>query len=557
MFKTLTRIKKMRRLLFLFLFVAFPFQNVLHSAEEESKISQLIEEQTIIVAQIDCTKINLPTIISEILPQENQRHVEEIAQNTKAIISKTGLKNVYVIGNIQLPILFYLAIPKEDKVDIEAINKLMAEIGFEQQFEIRETADFKLLIPSFMAPYSLRQSDDLKQITDATVPKLPVLRKEFVEASKELENYPIKISVSLPSFVKRILNETKPTFFENDKQVDFSILLNQFRWLAIGIDPKKSEIHVVTETQAENKTQDFLTELNNLIDVGFDQFIKLADSEVFKDKDYYSEWFSVDFDGFTKSIISQRKVILEFLTPKVQGKSIVFHYSSKVISELIQKLSAQIKTSITVVQDIQTRTKSKNNLKQLILAVHNYHDINNAIPPAFTVDANGKPLHSWRVLILPYIEEYAMYKNIRLNESWDSEYNKQFHDKMPAIYRSPTDQSGQKRDTVYCAIVGKDTVFKEDGKKITFNHVTDGTSNTIIFVERQTPVCWMKPEDITQEDAFKGINKGGDKGIKAIQGIMNAAFLDGSVRFLHEKKINEKVLKAYITISGGELIDGR
>jgi hypothetical protein len=160
------------------------------------------------------------------------------------------------------------------------------------------------------------------------------------------------------------------------------------------------------------------------------------------------------------------------------------------------------------------------------------------------------------VLLLPYLEAGGLYKSIRLDEAWDSEYNKQFHDKMPDIYRSPTDQLGQSnRDTVYCGVVGKDTAFKEDGKQITLNNVTDGTSNTIIFVERQTPVCWMQPEDITQEDAFKGINKGGDKGVKATQGIMNTSFLDGSVRFLQEKKVNETILKAYLTISGNEIIN--
>lgn len=74
------------------------------------------------------------------------------------------------------------------------------------------------------------------------------------------------------------------------------------------------------------------------------------------------------------------------------------------------------------------------NLKQIAIGLYNYADTYGRFPPAWTVDSQGKPLHSWRVLILPYLEYQHLYDKIRLSEPWDSEYNRQFHDKMPSCF---------------------------------------------------------------------------------------------------------------------------
>src|SRR5262249_30142494 len=86
------------------------------------------------------------------------------------------------------------------------------------------------------------------------------------------------------------------------------------------------------------------------------------------------------------------------------------------------------------VQGAASRTRSANNLKQIGLAMHNYHDVNGAFPPAAVCDKTGKPMLSWRVLILPYIEQDALYKEFKLDEPWDSEHNKKLLAKMPKVY---------------------------------------------------------------------------------------------------------------------------
>jgi hypothetical protein len=82
----------------------------------------------------------------------------------------------------------------------------------------------------------------------------------------------------------------------------------------------------------------------------------------------------------------------------------------------------------------EDRKKSENNLKQLALAMHNYHDVNGRFPPAASRGADDKPLLSWRVMILPYLEQEALYKEFNMDEPWDSEQNKKLLAKMPDIY---------------------------------------------------------------------------------------------------------------------------
>jgi len=106
--------------------------------------------------------------------------------------------------------------------------------------------------------------------------------------------------------------------------------------------------------------------------------------------------------------------------------------------------------------------------------------------------------------------------------------------------------------TTYAAIVGPGAPFEENGKAIGLGDFSDGTSNTILFVERATPVNWMEPTDITFDEAIKGIGVS-PNGIADTHGGSNCAFCDGSTRFL-PGDIDLKLLRAVITRSGGESV---
>ncbi|MDR1491115.1 MAG: DUF1559 domain-containing protein [Planctomycetaceae bacterium] len=217
-----------------------------------------------------------------------------------------------------------------------------------------------------------------------------------------------------------------------------------------------------------------------------------------------------------------------------------------------------IGASQTVAQDAARRMKCVNNLKELAIAMHNYHDVYNNLPPAYTADKDGKPLHSWRVLILPFIEQSELYEQIRLNEPWDSEWNKQFHNVVIPQYHCPSDSSSSSSANANCnysVVVGKETPFT-GSKSVKFGEITDGTSNTLLVIERSDSVCWMNP---TQELTFDRLIKNGIvvnedlMGGEHIGGV-NAALCDGSVHFLPET-LDLETLKALLIKNDGKVVD--
>lgn len=213
-------------------------------------------------------------------------------------------------------------------------------------------------------------------------------------------------------------------------------------------------------------------------------------------------------------------------------------------------LLALIGQSTVYGQEARVRMKSQNNLKELALGMINYADANGGtIPPATVYSKDGKALYSWRVLLLPYLEQQELYKQFKLDEPWDSKNNKPLLEKMPAVFAPVAGATKDKHSTFYQVIVGKGAAF-EDKEKIRFPaSFTDGTSNTILIVEAADAVPWTKPADVVFDPEkelpkFGGLFKDG----------FHAAFADGSVRFIN-KKADKATLKAVITRNGGEVID--
>jgi len=195
-----------------------------------------------------------------------------------------------------------------------------------------------------------------------------------------------------------------------------------------------------------------------------------------------------------------------------------------------QKASTWAATLTSPLWENAGRTMCINNLKQIGLAMHNYHDWHKSFPPASSVDKSGKPLLSWRVLILPYLDQEALYKEFHLDEPWDGEHNRALIDRMPPTYRCPGGSS-KRADlgkTTYLTPRGKATIFPgSEGIKI--QKITDGTSNTIFVVDagNDRAVTWTQPDDWDVDPKFdlKGIFGHHPDGTVF-------SFADGSVRFI-------------------------
>jgi hypothetical protein len=205
--------------------------------------------------------------------------------------------------------------------------------------------------------------------------------------------------------------------------------------------------------------------------------------------------------------------------------------------------------AVQAAREAARRTQSSNNLRQIGLAMHNFAATYQWFPAAAGYDKAGKPLLSWRVYILPFVEQQELYNSFHLEEPWDSEHNKALIARMPAVYLNPNLPQASEGKTNYLAVVGdKAALQSKEGTAIT--DITDGTSNTIMAVEATADraVIWTKPDDFSPDD------KDPTAGLVGFRpNIFMALFADGSVRAV-SIATDPGVLKALFTRNGGEVI---
>lgn len=190
-----------------------------------------------------------------------------------------------------------------------------------------------------------------------------------------------------------------------------------------------------------------------------------------------------------------------------------------------------------------------NNLKQMGLAVHNYHDTYGHLP-GNVVDAKGKALLSWRVNLLPFLEEDAVFKQFKMDEAWDSEANKKLIEKLPKVY-APVRAKAKPGETYLRAFEGPGSLF-EAGKKLRFPAVTDGTSNTGMVFEAKDATVWTRPDDILFDPAKPTAKLLGGQ----FDGECHVLLGDGSA-FLMKKDPDEATLRNLIQRDDDMVIEVR
>ena len=188
-----------------------------------------------------------------------------------------------------------------------------------------------------------------------------------------------------------------------------------------------------------------------------------------------------------------------------------------------------------------------NRLKYIALSMGNYEGTYGAFPAAAICDKKtGKPLLSWRVSILPYIEEEALYKQFKMDEPWDSEHNLKLAKNMPKVYFNPKANKPGDDKTHYRLFYGKGAAF-ELNKTSSLATFTDGTSNTLMVVEAEEPVVWTNPNDFAF-DPTKALPK-----MLSIDGKFSAAYCDGHVQTF-KMPIDQEILKLLIQKNDGKPI---
>ena len=190
------------------------------------------------------------------------------------------------------------------------------------------------------------------------------------------------------------------------------------------------------------------------------------------------------------------------------------------------------------------RSQCIGNLTQIGVAFHNYHSVYDCLPPAAITDKNGKPLLSWRVAILPFVESNTLYSKFHLDEPWDSPHNLSLLDPMPRTYACPSDSTLKPGMTNYLVVIGRETAFVPDFTPLRFQDFTDGMSNTLLVGESRHGVPWTKPEDLPFDLGIPLSGLGSHHGYH--NNGFNGLFVDVHVLFL-KSSITAKTLRALLT----------
>lgn len=241
-------------------------------------------------------------------------------------------------------------------------------------------------------------------------------------------------------------------------------------------------------------------------------------------------------------------MVTNALQPKLNDDEVSLEAQSGISIATTGVLVGLLLPAVQAARTAARRMSMSNNMKQVMLAMHNYHAAFNRLPPAAISDEDGNPLLSWRVAILPFIEEQELYEKFHLDEPWDSEHNLPLSKELPLVYESPNAPLPAGK-TVLQAVVG-DGMGLRPTEETGFRDFRDGLSNSVMIlqVDADAAVIWSKPDDL-EIDMDSPLEHLGS----AEMGGFHIGMADGSIRFITEN-VDPELFKKMLTRAGKEPI---
>ncbi|MDP7018144.1 MAG: DUF1559 domain-containing protein [Pirellulaceae bacterium] len=327
---------------------------------------------------------------------------------------------------------------------------------------------------------------------------------------KSVEKYPVQVLVVPPDYLRRTVTELSPELPRQLGGGPSRVLTEGVQWAGLGVDPQKLQAEVVVESANDSAARDLAAYLPKLLNAASESLGPI-NSQVPTDVP---------------------KLLIDDLKPDVQGNQVRIRING------LEQTRANVVLFASMARFAESTGVNSNvqKFKQIMLAMHNYHDVYRTMPPADSRrNDQGKHNLSWRVHILPFVEQQQLYQQFHLDEPWDSPHNKKLISKMPNIYAQkiidPTAPKMKPGHTTFLAPVGKGTIFG-GAKQTSLRDVVDGTSNTvaIVNVRPEKAVPWTAPRDyeFDAKDPIAGIQIGAND--RWLSG-----FADGRVQLLHRK----------------------
>jgi hypothetical protein len=491
------------------------------SADDKSEarartVAPFLDAQTVAVAHVDLTRIDADALLNWVaeVGRLQKQEVEEPRHTVHGWLTeltRAGGKELYVVVSltdvlIEAPLV---VVPLAGDADAQAVRRVLERVeAFKQlNFDARD----QMLLGGSMAAR--------KRLQNAKPAPRPELAQAFTAAGDSTAQL---LLLPTPD-TRRVLAELLPELPPQVGGGSTRPLTHGLRWAAVGMDlPPKLSLRLVLQSpdaDAAGKLKEMLTRLV---------------TTVAKQREVRA--FVPDIDR-----------LAEALTPRAEGDRLTISLGEP-------ELKPYLLTPVLRVHEAMKRRTAEDNLKRLVIALHNYADTHKGRGPArfpavANFDKQGKPLLSWRVHLLPFVGGNDLYKQFHLDEPWDSPHNKTLLARMPDVYQGPNRKLNREGKTNYLLPVGKEAAFKDgpEGPRMP-QDFSDGTSNTIVLVEADDAhaVPWTKPEDlkIDPEQPQRGLG-----------GHFNGGFVagigDGTVRLI-SKAISKTTLQRAFSPADGQ-----
>ncbi len=380
-------------------------------------------------------------------------------------------------------------------------------------------------------PFTTSRADQARG-TLITPGDLPNRSERWSAAIDLIKDYPIQIVVMPPDYLWKTYEETMTELPDELGGGPVSSLTQGLKFMAVGIDLKNMTLVATVQSNSPDSAQQFA----ELLPVLLARFTLSLPQP---------------YQKACQSILSEYEPQIQ---KEIQGDRIV--YSLKPVADKV-KAASQFAVFMENVLVLLTEKEIKPRLRELVLAIHNYESANGCFPPTkASRKPDGSSGLSWRVHILPFLEEMELYEQFKLDEPWDSPHNLPLLKKMPNVFQTGSINIAGKPNsipeghTILMAPIGKGTIF--GGKEVvTFGKITDGTSNTIMLlaVNDEHAVPWTAPQDFV----FDPTNPIAGLQVNAAEKFF-AALSDGSVQEIPANLPAKTILNLF-QMSDGNVVE--
>jgi hypothetical protein len=478
-------------------------------------IAPYIDEATFLVAHVDVSKIKVDSVMdmfSRNMPNDKEEILQAKMgmQHAMDLFTKTVGNEFYfaIRADIRDPVLF--VVPVGEKFDLQSVEQNPMFQPLLREFSFKRAGNVVL--------GTMANSPALSRLDKITPDKRPELTQAFETAGDSA----IQALLLPPKYFRRIIEETMPQLPKEIGGGSTGVVTKGLSWAALGVNfAPQLTARLLVQTPDARSAAELSSFLDNLLKT-------IAQLPQVK--------------GQTPFSVTD---LIPYLTPKVEGDKLVFNFDEKNVDFAIL-LNKTLNASLSDARDKAMRTQSFSNLKQIGMAMQMYNANYNHFPAAAIYSKDGKPLLSWRVMILPIIGQDNLYKQFHLDEPWDSENNKKLINQMPQLLRSAKSKIKEPGRTNYLVPVGPGTVF-EGREGMAAKDIKDGAAQTfmVLEVDDDRAVVWTKPDDLSYnpKEPAKGLG-----GLNS--NVFFALFCDGSVRTIKLPCPDEQLRSAFTAAAG-------